>query len=95
MKYCLINYYTGTLQIRNTSLRLIRYIRSWNIKHPDKPISRFDIKSVDKVEYRPLNFIEKVTIAFNDFMGIESNPKTLSDNVDPITASKAYKDKYI
>ena len=51
MKYYVRNWYNGTLQIRNTQIRLIRYIRKWNLKHQDQPLSRIEIQEIDRIEY--------------------------------------------
>ena len=51
MKYYVRNWYNGTLQIRNTQIRLIRYIRKWNINHQDKPLSRIEIQEINRIEY--------------------------------------------
>ncbi len=36
MKYYLVNPYNKKVSIRNTELRLIRYIRNWNLTHKDR-----------------------------------------------------------
>jgi len=93
LKYYIKNFYTNTLQIRNTQLRLLRYIRKWNLKHPDKPISRFEIKEIGRIEYKRLSWWKRYLASFFNYFGL-TDPFTgvESENNDPITAAKAYKE---
>ena len=96
MKFYIRNFYTNTLQIRNTQLRLIRYVRKWNLKHPTQPISRHEIKEVGRIEFKRLNWFKRPIVWLLAFMGIESPYREVYEaNNDPITSSKAYKDKLI
>ena len=71
MKYYLKNYYNDSLQIRNTQMRLIRYIRSWNIRHPDKPILRRDIREIGRIQSKPLIWYKRWLRAWAEFFGLK------------------------
>lgn len=71
MKYCIRNPYTSTLQIRNTQLRLIRYIRNWNLRHPERPILRTEIREFERIEYKRLNWFQIIWNKWVSYIGLE------------------------